>query len=244
MGNIYNCKSLVLVFSFGFKLCSSLILVLFSFSFAFGQEAPVKRAETVVACAEAMGLTHNLAKVENGYRLIVEFGIYSIKPKYNTETEMFDGPAYIGVDVPIENDNIRHTSMNWIKRKADFFKELFPDVKIPIKNKIQTSTLILDFAEKNCYIRAREEFIYANCRAEGPIVVNGVVLESIDFSIQNQMRTTLLSDPEKPNELVVGELEAYYANLVFSKKEGYGKMNYRSSTTYYPDGNDIQCHRR
>gem|GEM_PF-5347643 len=241
MGNIYNYKSLVL--SFALKLGSALSLIFSISSIAFGQEASVKRAETVVACAEVAGLTHNFSKTEEGYRLIVEFGIYSIKPKYNAETKKFSGPAYIGVDVPIENDNIRHTSMDWVTRKAAFFKKLFPDVKLPIKDKIQTSTLILDFTEEDCYLRTREEFVYASCRAEGPININGVVLESIDFSIQNQMRTTLLSDPENPDELVVGELETYYANLVFAKKEGYGKTNYRSSTTYYPDGNDVQCHR-
>ena len=199
--------------------------------------------ENILSCTEAGNLTHNFIKLKEGYGLLVNFGMYEIAPEFNSETGEFEGQGFIGIDVPVDNDNVRITGMSWINEKAEFFKELFPDTHLPASAPIKTGFFALDFSKEDCVVKEKEGFIYANCRAQGPVVINGVELKYIDFSMQNQIRTTLLSNPINPNDLDVGEVETVYANIKFAKKKGEGTYVYRSSTTYYPNGNDIKCYK-
>lgn len=219
----------------------SILTVLLALTFS--SQAEISAQENVFSCSEAGNLTHSFRKTDSGYDLLVNFRMYEIRPDWDSETNQPIGYGAVGIDVPIENDNVRMTGMNWIKEKADFFTELFPPTPLPTEGPIDKGLIVLKFQDDNCFVEEKEGFHFVSCRAQGPLNINGVDIESVDFSMQNQMRRTLLSSPQDPNELEIGEVEAVYANLTFAKRRGNGIYMYRSSTTYYPNGNDVQCYK-
>jgi len=197
--------------------------------------------ENVFSCSESGNLTHSFVKTDDGYKLHANFGMYMIQPAYNTETGEFEGQGEIAIDVPITNDDIRMTSVNWINEKVEFFKELFPTTKLPVQNSVDTGKVELSFSNKNCEVVEKDGFHAINCRAEGPLEINGVLLENVDFTMQNQIRTTLLNSAYGTPDLVISDVEAVYASLSFHKKRGFGTYVYRSSTTYYPNDSEVSC---
>jgi len=180
----------------------SILLTIFALSFTFQTQAHA--AENVFSCSEGGNLTHSFRKTDEGYQLLVNFRIYEIRPEWDSETNQPIGQGAVGIDVPVENDNIRMTGMNWLKEKVEFFSELFPPTPLPTQSPIDNGIFVLSFEEDDCFVEEKEGFHFVNCRARGPLSINGVELESVDFSMQNQMRRTLLSSPLDPNELEIG----------------------------------------
>lgn len=211
-----------------------LLLLLFTTS-SFASEV------NVLSCSERGDQTHRLTKTKTGYNFSVSFRIFSIRPEYDPSTGLVSGQGQIGIDVPLENDGVRTTSMRWMNEKDKFFQRLFPAVDLPVQSSVTTGELSLDLATDDCQVKEQEEFIFVSCRAKGPHLINGVEIENVDIHMQNQIRTTLLNDPEDQEELVVSEIEAVYASVSFHKKQGYGTYIYRSSVTYLPDGDETQC---
>lgn len=218
------------------------ILYRLLFVLVFSFQVSAFANENIISCTETGDQTHRFLKTDDGYRLEVDFRMYYIRPNFDPNTGAASGHGAIGIDVPLENDSVRTTSMRWINEKNAFFQELFPPTELPTEDAVSTGQIRIDLKESDCVVKKVDELVFASCRAEGPMDINGVEIKNIDFSMQNQVRRTLLNDLNNPEELVVSEVDAVYANVSFHKVKGYGTYIYRSSMTYYPNQNDIMCY--
>lgn len=132
------------------------------------------------------------------------------------------------MNAPLSNDPVFSDRLEFLKEKNQFLEKIF-DEKFSLKIKF-------DFCESQ---QSADKKLSAKfCIKNGPFEINGISLQRVQFSIQNQVRTSLVGSDGQ-----VAHTDVVYADLLFtttSDAKGIVKA-YRSSFTYYPNGNSIQC---
>ena len=127
------------------------------------------------------------------------------------------------VNVPLSNDSIFAHQLGFLEEKEAVFRTIFG----------KKTELVVEF--DHCELQESHDKTLAArfCSKLSPTEINGVKLKSIHFGIQNQIRTSLVGSHGQ-----TGETHVVYANLRVITESN---VAYKSSFTYYPNGNSTQC---
>ena len=166
----------------------------------------------VIACATAHGsLSHGLYETEAGYKAIISL------PKHrNDEGEMVP-------NIPLSNDNLFSDNLNFLIQKTAVFSQIFS----------QVNYLEILFEEDECANIQNKTHAVWFCASTTPRNFNGIEVESLEFSLENQTR----------ENVVEGGINAFYADLSIrlpSNSSGASYV-YKTAYTYYPDGQSTFC---
>jgi|GEM_PF-2598065 len=180
------------------------------------------QAQLLSGCAMANGnLVHKVSIVDN--ELIGWFNFPSFR-----DLETDPSGQTRGLNTPLSNENVFSDRLGFLKEKSEFFQKVFGD----------KPALQLKFNACELQQSADKKFAARFCAKFGPMVINGVHIRQIDFSLQNQIRTSLVG-----SEGQVQNTEVVYADLMFTTEpnESGAIKKYLSSMSYYPNGDSIQC---
>jgi len=180
------------------------------------------QAELLSGCAMDNGnLIHKVDLVAGG--LIGRFDFPTFKDLEEDSTGQTRS-----VNAPLTNDSIFSSSLPFLKEKKKFLEKVFGP-----KRSLNVNFDFCEFQQSEY-----KKFSARFCIKEGPFEVNGVSLKRLEFSIQNQVRTSLVGSQGQ-----VAQTDVVYVDLLFTtvaNSSGVVKK-YNSSFTYYPDGDSIQC---
>jgi len=154
-------------------------------------------------------------------------------------TGRFDLPSYRNLEkdpsgqtttlnAPLTNDSLFSDNLAFTHEKQAVLEKIFGD-KFSLQVKFD-----------RCELQQSEDKAFSArfCSKSGSFKINGVALQRIEFSLQNQIRTSLVG-----NQGQVAQTSVVYADLLFtttSNQNGIATA-YRSSYTYFPNGDSTQC---
>ena len=180
------------------------------------------RAELLSGCAMAHGsLVHKVSNVDG--ELVARFDFPTFR-----DLEKDPSGQTQSLNTPLSNDGLFADRLEFLKEKQEFFEKVFgPKFNLIVK---------FDFCElqENQDKKLAARF----CFKSGPMEINGQAVNLIEFGIQNQFRTSLVGSQGQ-----TAQTEVVYADLAFTtlpNKSGIAKI-YRSSFSYYPNGDSVQC---
>jgi len=179
-------------------------------------------AQLLSGCAMAHGnLVHKVSIIDS--ELIGWFSFPTFRDLEKDPTGQLRS-----LNTPLSNDTVFSDRLEFLKEKSDFFQSIF-------KNSLNLK-VIFDACELQ---QSADKTLSARfCSKFGPLVINGVKIQQIDFSMQNQFRTSLVGSVGQTQKT-----EVVYADLMFTtepNKSG-GIKKYLSSMSYFPNGDSIQC---
>lgn len=174
-------------------------------------------AEVLSNCVTNNGLLSHQVSLD-GDKLIGRFDFptlrdFEVDPTGNTRL----------LNPPLSNDPIFTDNLDFLNKKTALFRSIF--------NEKAELHVVFDYCELQ---ESRDKTLAARfCIKDTPTEINGVKIKKIEFSLQNQIRKSLIG-----NHGQTGQTHAVYADLLITSKEN---VAYRSSFTYFPDGNASQC---
>ena len=166
----------------------------------------------MIACATAHGsLSHGLNKTEAGYQAIIAL------PKHrNSEGERVP-------NIPLSNDNLFSDNIDFLIQKTAVFSQIFSDINY----------LEILFEEDECANIQNETHAVWFCASTKPRNLNGIEIQSLEFSIENQTRQNVIES----------DIDAFYADLSIRLPANPNGVSYvyKTAYTYYPDGQSTFC---
>ncbi|MGH1469174.1 MAG: hypothetical protein ACRBBP_09885 [Bdellovibrionales bacterium] len=229
----------------------------------------IPEIENVIACAMMDGrLAHTFMLKDGSFTALAAFPLYlkELSPEdvekkkqewadWNPETPVLDEngkpvvengePVYVpmpsddrhlGVMVPIENGNFVSADYNRLTARIAMFEKLFPETENLDFVNFKTGKIFLDFKDENCHLAQDDGLTSVYCETEA-MVINNVNVQRVSFYMANQVVTELTQNPDNPKDIRARPKNVVEAHLMFL----VDNVNYRSSFTYTPNGNDKQC---
>lgn len=183
------------------------------------------QAEDVAACGLGNGdMIHKIVQKTDG-----SFCGHFDLPLYR-DFEADSRGQIIEVNAPLSDSNVFSNGLPFLKEKSNFLKNLFKS------NGETNANLKIKFDHCENQSSADKKLKAWFCNATTTSSINGVAVHRVDFSLQNQTRTSLVGENGE-----TAEFDVYYAELTFTVPSKNGKTMYKSSYSYFPNGNSIQC---
>jgi len=180
------------------------------------------QAQLLSGCAMDNGsLTHTISKVDGKHIGRFYFPTYIDYEKDSTGNTL-------SMNSPLSNDGVFSLGLPFMEEKRQFLDKVFA----PSLN------LIIEFDSCELQQSDDKELSARFCIKNGPIEINGIKLKRIEFSLQNQIRKSLTGSAGQTKLT-----EVVYADLTFTTEaNSNGRITmYKSSYSYFPNGNSVQC---
>ena len=179
--------------------------ILTSYHFAFANTP-------LIACATAHGnLSHGLNKTDSGYQAII-----ALPKRRNSQGEWVP-------NIPLSNDNLFSDRIEFLVKKTEVFSQIFSEINY----------LEILFEEDECANIQTEKHAIWFCASSKARDFNGIEIQSLEFSIENQTRANVVENG----------INAFYADLSIRLPPNSSGASYIYKTpyTYYPDGENTFC---
>ena len=213
--------------------------------FLFSSSLLAESSQDLMACSMFNGsfLQKINYSVDRGYQGIFVYPLYYQMPseevleaskeawrQWDGVSEAPEDPRRVGAAIPLESFNVMTPDLERLSEKAQFFNKLFPSQKSEEVVDGQLGILTIDFQE-SCDVLDQGEFMAIHCEANDKRKINGVEIERVLFTMRNQKLTSVDQNLELQSySLVTTDLTLLS-----------GGRYYRSSYSFTPNGNDIQC---
>jgi hypothetical protein len=134
----------------------------------------------------------------------------------------------LSINAPLSNDGVFSLGLPFINEKRNFVDKVFAS----------SPNLVVVFDSCELQESKDKQLAARFCSKSGRFEINGVELKRLEFSMQNQVRKSLTG-----SEGQIKFTEVVYADLIFTTvANANGKITmYKSSYSYFPNGDTIQC---